>query len=269
MNNGWDLVPEEADGLLIAGRDEPVIVSLAVLNETATFRMFHTGGAMRLGDIVPYARSITDILVEQSLRQLRQMGVTTACRAGCSACCRYMVPLSPPEAIRLAEDVARNPSRSMAIRRFKHACEAIELASMQRGRAVLREQSGWYQQLRLDCPLLQERLCALYDVRPLACRGFYEQASKTNCQPSTYRQETKLAPPVSMVQVLSAMSARLESRPPEAVLLPQLIRWIQRNVERAQTTWPARTMLQTFADTLADMGAGQTTRSVAEPVAVT
>jgi hypothetical protein len=28
-------------------------------------------------------------------------------------------------------------------------------------------------------------------------------------------------------------------------------------------------MLQTFADTLADMGAGQTTRSDAEPIAVT
>ena len=269
MNIGWDLVPEEADGLLIAGRDEPVIVSLAVLNETVTFRMFHAGGSMRLGDIVPYARSITDILVEQSLRQLRQMGVSTACRAGCSVCCRYMVPLSPPEANRLAEDVARSPDRATAIRRFKQACETIELASLQRGRAVLRDKSNWYQQLRLNCPLLHDRLCGLYDARPLACRGFFEQLSKTNCRPQTYRQDTKLAPPVSMVQVLSAMSARLENRPPEALLLPQLIRWIQRNVERAQATWPARTMLKTFADTLADLGAGQTTRSEAEPIAVT
>jgi uncharacterized protein len=70
-----------------------------------------------------------------------------ACRRGCDACCTH-IGVSAVEALALARAVSALP---------REEAEALR----KRG-ALMREDAG--------CPLLEEGVCLLYDVRPIICR---------------------------------------------------------------------------------------------------
>lgn len=60
-------------------------------------------GPTRLQDIVPIAQNISQIQGERSIAFERKEGREISCKAGCGACCRQLVPISAPEAFRLAD----------------------------------------------------------------------------------------------------------------------------------------------------------------------
>jgi hypothetical protein len=83
-----------------------------------------------------------------------------ACRAGCAACCHFVVEVTIPEAILVARTLAdpAHPRRA-AVLEAKRRFAGLD--------TTRRLRTG------LSCPLLRsDRSCAVYDVRPLACRGF-------------------------------------------------------------------------------------------------
>ncbi len=86
-----------------------------------------------------------------------------ACTAGCCWCCYQMVTTSPPVVFFLTQAVAASGDEANAL-----ADDTRKAAVGVRGLGA-RDRLA----LRLACPLLAEDgTCAVYPVRPLACRGW-------------------------------------------------------------------------------------------------
>ena len=84
-------------------------LDVRVLDRRLRKRLMVPDVPARLSDIVPLARQLADELSEIALRHARSAGKVVPCQRGCAACCRYLVPLSPPEAFRLLEEVRALP----------------------------------------------------------------------------------------------------------------------------------------------------------------
>src|SRR5271170_6707587 len=69
-------------------------------------------GPMRLADLVPVAQRVAQHNVDSAIALDKKEGREVSCRRGCAACCRQIVPISAPEAFRLADHVlALDPRR--------------------------------------------------------------------------------------------------------------------------------------------------------------
>ena len=80
----------------------------------------------------------------------------TACKNGCSHCCKQAVTISEEEAKRIAE--------------YKHTgyVKLDELASTEQFLSRIEDQREKYK--GEECPFLENNRCAIYSVRPIACR---------------------------------------------------------------------------------------------------
>jgi Fe-S-cluster containining protein len=112
------------------------------------------------------ARSIN----EQTDRAISQVhaachdGHRIACQSGCTYCCMVPVAASAPEVLAIATFVRDHfdEERQAALdRRVEVNISATEGMDMsQRDR------------VRLNCPFLEAGKCTVYEVRPIACRGY-------------------------------------------------------------------------------------------------
>src|SRR5690348_10308256 len=82
-------------------------------------------GFVPITSIVPLARRLGEEMLKLEEHQRRSSGHSISCRMGCAACCRMLVPLSPPEAFSLLEYVEQLPKeRRTAIERKLQASQA-------------------------------------------------------------------------------------------------------------------------------------------------
>ncbi len=121
------------------------------------------------------ARSLHE-LTDRSIRQVHEAchdGDQVACRSGCTYCCMFPVAASAPEVLAIATFVREHfdeDRRSALDRRVEANISATEGMDMnQRDR------------VRLDCPFLEAGKCMVYEVRPVACRG-YSSYSVEDCK---------------------------------------------------------------------------------------
>jgi Fe-S-cluster containining protein len=133
-----------------------------------------SGPPAALGTI-ELARSINE-LTDRSIRQVHaacQDGHRVACRSGCTYCCMVPVAASAPEVLAIATFVRERfdeERRAALDARIKANIAATEGMDMdQRDR------------VRLDCPFLEAGKCTVYEVRPVACRG-YSSYSVEDCR---------------------------------------------------------------------------------------
>ena len=124
---------------------------------------------------VDLARNIYE-LTDRSIRQVHAAchdGHRVACRSGCTYCCMVPVAASAPEVLAIATFVRErfDEERQAALdRRVEANIAATEGMDMsQRDR------------VRLDCPFLEAGECTVYEVRPIACRG-YSSYSVEDCR---------------------------------------------------------------------------------------
>jgi Fe-S-cluster containining protein len=119
---------------------------------------------------IALARGIND-LTDRSIRQVHAAchdGHQVACRIGCTYCCMVPVAASAPEVLAIATFVRErfDEARQAALdRRVEANIQATDGTDMnQRDR------------VRLDCPFLVAAECTVYEVRPIACRGYSSYA---------------------------------------------------------------------------------------------
>ena len=167
-----------------------------------------------LADFVPLARQIADQIASAARRRAAAAGHPATCREGCAACCRHPVPVSAPEAGRLGQEIQALPAQERAIveRRFRAAAGVIlesDILEKTRGDGGLDRISEWYWALKLDCPLLENDRCRLYDRRPLACREHLVTSPPAGCG-QVNGPSVSLTPPVSVAECLPELACRFD-----------------------------------------------------------
>ena len=100
-------------------------------------------------------------ILPQAERTIAEFGASAEiqCRAGCSFCCYQNVDVTIPEAILVALQLGDEAdTRREAVLAAADACREIDDKA--------RIATG------IPCPLLVERRCSVYGVRPINCRSF-------------------------------------------------------------------------------------------------
>ncbi len=124
---------------------------------------------------IDLARSINE-LTDRSIGQVHeacQDGHRVACRSGCTYCCMVPVAASAPEVLAIATfvrerfDEARRAALDRRVEANIAATEGMDMSQRDR--------------VRSDCPLLEAGTCTVYEVRPIACRG-YSSYSVEDCR---------------------------------------------------------------------------------------
>lgn len=229
--------------------DEPLQGYVAVANRPA-----------RLDELVPLARGLSTRVMELVVRRARAERRPIPCRRGCASCCKYLIPLSSPEAFRLAAEVRSLPAprrlglmRSMlaAARRLLEAGPPdLPHATETLGHGIVVSPAGaagqWYAELDITCPFLVGDACAVYVQRPLACVEHMVTSPPQFCGHFQPGRGSILSPPVSVLEALAILAAEVEQIPLEPVMLPLLPAWCDVNAHRAEATWPATELVERF-----------------------
>jgi hypothetical protein len=113
------------------------------------------------------------------------------CAPGCSFCCHFPVGVTWAEAELLVGAILAEPSLRTAV---VAAAVDTQEHSWQRLASSL-----------LPCPLLQDGRCAVYDVRPLGCRG-WNSADAAACE-RAFGPGTLTGVPIDMAAHIAALGA--------------------------------------------------------------
>ena len=239
-----------------------ICFELDIFGRPTHFGISITQKQARLSDITPLARALSTKLAIMVLDRLRSNSEFVPCCKGCSACCNYLIPLSVPEAFRLREEIFALPAEQ---------CRTVFQSCLDTAKIILDEKpkifevnesaetncqiqinqlSKWYASLKLACPLLSNNLCTSYEHRPVACREYIVTGSALLCEDEWSDESQTVQIPISFLDCLGELAAKLEQSDIEAVMLPLALPWVQENLERGERTWPAVTMVECFVEIL-------------------
>lgn len=140
-------------------------------------------------------RGRAEARLTERIQALPQGGAEITCRAGCSACCRQLVVVSPMEAHALSEFVAAHPEQSSRWAEAQAAWQSrVDANPELRARLdAFVECEGYvsgaeggaleldYWKAQLPCPFLQDERCSVYPVRPFACREHHALSDPLIC----------------------------------------------------------------------------------------
>jgi Fe-S-cluster containining protein len=214
-----------------------------------------------LTDIVPMARSLSSWIVRVAQRQTNRSEIPIACHEGChAACCYYLTLLSVPESLCLAREVMTMSltQRERIVESCRESAErartevsrlisqnqAINLADVEPSQ--LREISDWYSRLTQPCPFLRDRLCTIYENRPVVCREWLVAGRASQCcLTGTWRLRT-IRMPFHTTVALTELTSELEHKKGEVVPLFCLFDCYRENVELCNRTWPAPFLVERF-----------------------
>lgn len=109
----------------------------------------------------------------------------TACKVKCSACCTPNVTLTSLEAYRIVdhlkkngmEDVFKKLKKEQGEQRFQPTVTVNQMANMCADGEEIPDEGN--ETILGACPILNEKECPIYEVRPFECRSF---CSKINCE---------------------------------------------------------------------------------------
>lgn len=219
-------------------------------------------GFIPVSRIVPLLRQLGE--QAQALEQQRTTaaGAAISCAKGCAACCRMLIPVSPPEAFALRSMVAALPDkrRQAVERRIADVHSKLEQARLLAGlmnlaettRSVTDEETEplnrAYYELKLPCPFLEKEECSIYPDRPAACRELLVTSPAEWCQDMVNKPVRALPVPLRMGTILSLLWADLTGFAPRLIPLPLALDWADRHAVDNRPAWTARTLLEKALD---------------------
>ena len=156
-------------------------------------------------ELLPFYRAMSEGLMSLAVHEAKARGHQVSCKAGCGACCRQLVPISPIEARHLARLVESmpEPRRSEIAARFAQAREQLEAAGLMPRLSnpqdappeQMRELNLEYWALRIPCPFLENESCSIYHDRPIACREYLVVTDPKHCAEARPENVRALEPP--------------------------------------------------------------------------
>ncbi len=225
----------------------------------------------RLADIVPAARVLSSKIVESTMKRLQDIGASFPCHKGCAACCSYyLVSISVPEVFRLVQETTMMPKerrgdtvescskvakrinrylvQRIAFKKLTNTETNSQVLTFELVGEELEKLSDWYIEQKSPCPFLGDRLCTVYEQRPVTCRE-HLVAGTTICQLDKEDAERGMeAPirPIRMVDALQLLASHLEGTTLESIPLPCAFDWYRGNMQCSNRTWPALTIAERF-----------------------
>lgn len=185
-----------------------------------------------------------------------------SCREGCAACCRQLVPVSPAEALRLAELVDALPEARRAVvrARFDARRERVERSwigyalrhRLAEEGARATELALAYHKLQLECPLLEGERCSIYDDRPAVCREYAVVTRKENCRFPGRTVVRRVPIALAFSEALGRVSAARLGVEETRVPLLEALAWVEAHEGARRRTFPAEGLLEELVGALAD-----------------
>lgn len=219
-------------------------------------------GFVPVSEIVPLMRRLGEEAQALEVTRSLAAGAPISCRKGCAACCRMLVPVSPPEAFALRDLITRlpEPRRQAVLDRLDRATQRLEEAGLlgrltevaETTRQVSDEEmepvNRAYYALRLPCPFLEEEACSIYEDRPAACRELLVTSPAELCQDIVANPVQALPVPIRMGTALAMLWADLTAGPTRFIPLPLAPDWAERHAEENRRAWTGPQLLEKALD---------------------
>jgi Fe-S-cluster containining protein len=210
---------------------------------------------MRLAELAMGFMGFSEQLVQLAVDREAKEGREVSCKKGCGACCRQVVPLSPPEAWLVADVVAGTaPARRAEV-----------LAVFEQARAAL-SQSGFGEALRgpirskeemvrlavqyfglgVPCPFLRDESCSIYPYRPSMCREYLVTSPPEQCATLGRTPVDRIPVGVRLSEALANLAGKLLGRDPEVVPLTLALDWAKDHEEEGRRTWDPRFLFESL-----------------------
>jgi len=215
-----------------------------------------------VSDIVPLMRSLGEQALSLEEEKQRLAGKPISCQKGCAACCRPLVPVSPPEAFALKYMIDQLPAHQQdqifsRLAATKNKLEETglfgKLVQLSETRTQLSDEDmepinqAYYAQ-RLPCFFLENEVCSIYEFRPAACRELLVTSPSELCQDLAKNPVTPLPVPFRIVTVLSLMWAELTKGPARLIPLPVALDWADRHAKENKAHQTGENILQIGLD---------------------
>ena len=221
-------------------------------------------GFVPITSIVPLTRHLGQEILGLEEQQSRRMGRSTSCRMGCAACCRMLVPLSPPEAFSLLHYVEQLPAqRRIALEQKLEVSKGVlaDHGLLDRLQAVadavapmsdeqLEPINRAYYALRHPCPFLEEEMCSIYEARPAACRELLVTSPPELCNDMAENPVESIPVSVRIGTVLGLLWSTLSSDAPRLIPLPLALDWAARHRNAGDRRWPGSHLVDRMLDSL-------------------
>ncbi len=221
-------------------------------------------GLIPITAIVPVARRLGEEAAQLEAQQAIEASTPISCKMGCAACCRMLVPLSPPEAFSLREYVEQLPNdrRSQLLNRLSDAKNRLTRAGLWAQLNDVAEASKpmpdealdpinrAYYALRIPCPYLEDEMCSIYEARPAACRELLVTSPAELCQDLVQNPVTPLPVSMRIGSILGLVWGTLTNSPPRLIPLPMALDWAERHKEESRQTWPGASLLDQVLDNM-------------------
>lgn len=219
-------------------------------------------GFVPITSIVSVARRLGEEMSKLEELRSRETGHSISCRMGCAACCRMLVPLSPPEAFALREYVEQLPEDRQASLLQKVADSKSKLAShglLDRLQDVadattpipdeeLDPLNRAYYALRHPCPFLENEICSIYEARPAACRELLVTSPAALCDDLVENPVVPLPVSVRIGTVLGLLWGTMTNSPPRLIPLPLALDWAEQHRDEATRTWAGSNLIDQLLD---------------------
>jgi len=212
--------------------------------------------------IVPLMRRLGEEVQALEEAQASAEGKTRSCQKGCAACCRMMVPVSPPEAFVLMDSIRSLPGEQQEriAQRLAHAKSMLLAQGLWHRLVEIGESSQppnddalepinrKYYALRMPCPFLEDEICSIYEDRPAACRELLVTSPAEYCQDLVANRVEPIPVPVRIGTVLGLLWGELTGAPVRMIPLPTVADWVERHQHERHRTWRGAQVLDAALD---------------------
>jgi Fe-S-cluster containining protein len=215
-------------------------------------------GFIPLSDLVSPLQKLGDRVQLVEVQSTLKRGRTVSCKEGCAACCRMMIPVSPPEAIALWRLVKSFPaerrkvvlSRIDAIQNTLRARKIFEpLHDLTHSSRQFRDEdieplNLAYYALRMPCPFLEDESCSIYTSRPSACRELLVTSPPEFCQDMVRNPVAVISIPLRISTLLSTIWAQLLGGPTRLIPMPFALDWAEKNQGDYKRRWEGKDLVE-------------------------
>jgi Fe-S-cluster containining protein len=208
---------------------------------------------------------ISSQIAELVSQSAAKRGQPVTCRAGCGACCRQLVALSPPEALMISNlvETLPEPRRSRVRERFDEATRRLdELGILGRLERVvdLTELAEDDPRIHRDyflagvpCPFLEDESCSIHALRPSVCREYIVSSPAELCRDPFRNRIAGLSLSTKIYKALAKSSAALLKRPVRYVPLVLALDWAAKNDDLQRSRWESTGLVEATLLLLGEM----------------